>query len=78
MKTFIWNACSYYSFFVNLLSFYALQIKAFSSVAAHMLHELEGVKKTSSTEPTLILVDIAGYAVFFLCLYMASVIKTIG
>ena len=30
-----------------------------------MLHELEGVKRTSSTEPTLILVDIAGYAAVF-------------
>ncbi|GFY80585.1 DNA-binding protein [Actinidia rufa] len=39
---------------------YNSKIKAFSSVAAHKLHDLEGVKKTSSTEPTLILIDIAG------------------
>ena len=61
-----------------LIFCHILQIKAFSSVAAHKLHELEGVKKTSSTEPTLILIDIAGYAVDFLCLRMASVIETIG
>ncbi|KAF7146268.1 hypothetical protein RHSIM_Rhsim04G0100100 [Rhododendron simsii] len=36
------------------------KVKAYPSVAAHMLHDLEGVTKTSSTEPTLILIDIAG------------------
>ncbi|XP_058208609.1 uncharacterized protein LOC131321719 isoform X4 [Rhododendron vialii] len=37
-----------------------LKVKAYPSVAAHMLPDLEGVTKTSSTEPTLILIDIAG------------------
>ncbi|KAL0339631.1 UNVERIFIED_CONTAM: DNA-binding protein SMUBP-2 [Sesamum radiatum] len=36
------------------------KIKAHSSVAAHTLYELEDVKKSSSTEPTLLLIDIAG------------------
>ncbi|XP_051148964.1 uncharacterized protein LOC127263784 [Andrographis paniculata] len=36
------------------------KIKAHSSVAAHTLYELEDVKKSSSTEPTLLLVDTAG------------------
>ncbi|XP_058208607.1 uncharacterized protein LOC131321719 isoform X2 [Rhododendron vialii] len=36
------------------------KVKAYPSVAAHMLPDLEGVTKTSSTEPTLILIDIAG------------------
>lgn len=40
----------------------SLQVKAHPSVAAHMLLDLEDVKKTSSTEPTLLLIDIAGYA----------------
>lgn len=39
---------------------YSSKIKAHSSVAAHKLFDLEGVKKTSSTEPTLLLIDIAG------------------
>ncbi|KAF3442575.1 hypothetical protein FNV43_RR16491 [Rhamnella rubrinervis] len=39
---------------------YNSKIKAHPSVAAHMLYDLEDVKKTSSTEPTLLLVDIAG------------------
>ncbi|KAI3471661.1 hypothetical protein Pfo_028311 [Paulownia fortunei] len=36
------------------------KIKAHSSVAAHTLYDLEDVKKSSSTEPTLLLIDIAG------------------
>lgn len=36
------------------------QIKAHSSVAGHMLYDLEGVNKSSSTEPTIILVDTTG------------------
>ncbi|XVE75645.1 hypothetical protein DITRI_Ditri12bG0109700 [Diplodiscus trichospermus] len=36
------------------------KIKAHPSVAAHMLFDLENVKKSSSTEPTLLLIDIAG------------------
>ncbi|KAL9241050.1 hypothetical protein vseg_015208 [Gypsophila vaccaria] len=39
---------------------YNSKIKAHSSVAAHMLYDLEGVKKTPATEPTLLLIDIAG------------------
>ncbi|KAH9678869.1 DNA-binding protein [Citrus sinensis] len=39
---------------------YNSKIKAHPSVAAHMLFDLEGVKRTSSTEPTLLLIDIAG------------------
>ncbi|KAG6771306.1 hypothetical protein POTOM_022654 [Populus tomentosa] len=39
---------------------YNSKIKAHPSVAAHMLFDLEGVKRSSSTEPTLLLVDIAG------------------
>ncbi|TQD78043.1 hypothetical protein C1H46_036395 [Malus baccata] len=35
-------------------------IKAHSSVAGHMLLDLEDVKTTSSTEPTLLLIDTAG------------------
>ncbi|CAH1416706.1 unnamed protein product [Lactuca virosa] len=40
---------------------YNNKIKAHASVAGHTLHELEGVEKSSSsTEPTLLLIDIAG------------------
>ncbi|KAI3764060.1 hypothetical protein L2E82_14060 [Cichorium intybus] len=39
---------------------YNSKIKAHASVAGHTLHELEGVQKSSSTEPTLLLIDIAG------------------
>ncbi|CAN1348916.1 DNA-binding protein SMUBP-2 [Linum perenne] len=39
---------------------YDSKIKAHPSVAAHALCDLEGVNKSSSTEPTLLLVDIAG------------------
>ncbi|XVE96005.1 hypothetical protein REPUB_Repub02eG0184400 [Reevesia pubescens] len=39
---------------------YNSKIKAHSSVAAHMLFDLENVKRSSSTEPTLLLIDIAG------------------
>lgn len=41
--------------------FYSGKIQAHSSVAEHMLYDLENVKRTSSTEPTLILVDTAGF-----------------
>ncbi|KAG2405662.1 Regulator of nonsense transcripts 1-like protein [Vigna angularis] len=39
---------------------YNSKIKAHASVSAHMLYDLDGVKRTSSTEPTLLLVDTAG------------------
>ncbi|CAL5399216.1 unnamed protein product [Camellia sinensis] len=39
---------------------YNSKIEAHPCVAAHMLYDLERVKKSSSTEPTLILIDIAG------------------
>ncbi|XWS66380.1 hypothetical protein CRYUN_Cryun05aG0194400 [Craigia yunnanensis] len=39
---------------------YNSKIKAHPSVAAHMLFDLENVKRSSSTEPTLLLIDIAG------------------
>ncbi|OMO89594.1 hypothetical protein CCACVL1_07750 [Corchorus capsularis] len=39
---------------------YNSKIKAHPSVAAHMLFDLENVKRSSSTEPTLVLIDIAG------------------
>ncbi|KAF4403481.1 hypothetical protein G4B88_008127 [Cannabis sativa] len=39
---------------------YNSKVKAHSSVAAHMLYDLEDAKKTSSTEPTLLLIDSAG------------------
>ncbi|KAF9598090.1 hypothetical protein IFM89_024435 [Coptis chinensis] len=39
---------------------YDSKLKAHSSVAAHMLYDLENVKQSSSTEPTLLLIDIAG------------------
>ncbi|KAK2653240.1 hypothetical protein Ddye_013096 [Dipteronia dyeriana] len=39
---------------------YNSKVKAHPSVAAHMLFDLEDVKRSSSTEPTLLLVDIAG------------------
>ncbi|KAK9726066.1 hypothetical protein RND81_05G187700 [Saponaria officinalis] len=39
---------------------YNSKIEAHSSVAAHMLYDLEDVKKTSATEPTLLLIDTAG------------------
>ncbi|XP_022982878.1 DNA-binding protein SMUBP-2 [Cucurbita maxima] len=39
---------------------YDSKIKAHSSVAAHTLYDLEDVKKTSSTEPTILLIDTAG------------------
>eukprot|EP01018_Ginkgo_biloba_P032769 Gb_22536 [translate_table: standard] len=37
-----------------------LTIEAHASVAAHTLYNLDDVQKSSSTEPTLILIDIAG------------------
>ncbi|XP_050244787.1 uncharacterized protein LOC126692996 isoform X1 [Quercus robur] len=39
---------------------YSSKVKAHPCVAAHMLFDLEGVKRTTSTEPTLLLIDIAG------------------
>lgn len=36
------------------------KIEAHSSVEGHSLCDLEGVKQTSATEPTLILIDIDG------------------
>ncbi|KAL5810619.1 hypothetical protein ACOSQ4_027187 [Xanthoceras sorbifolium] len=39
---------------------YNTKIKAHASVAAHMLFDLEDVKRSASTEPTLLLIDIAG------------------
>ncbi|GAB2221566.1 hypothetical protein Droror1_Dr00012750 [Drosera rotundifolia] len=39
---------------------YHSKIKAHSSVATHTLYDLEDVKKTTATEPTLLLIDIAG------------------
>ncbi|KAL3028608.1 hypothetical protein AAZX31_03G122100 [Glycine max] len=39
---------------------YNSKIKAHPSVTAHMLYDLEGVKRTNSTEPTLLLIDTAG------------------
>ncbi|KAG8097542.1 hypothetical protein GUJ93_ZPchr0013g34843 [Zizania palustris] len=39
---------------------YKNKIKAHSSVAEHMLYDLEEVKRSSSTEPTIILVDTTG------------------
>ncbi|XP_039066578.1 DNA-binding protein SMUBP-2-like isoform X2 [Hibiscus syriacus] len=39
---------------------YNSKVKAHSSVAAHTLFDLENVKKSSSTEPTLLLVDTTG------------------
>ncbi|KAK8554236.1 hypothetical protein V6N13_073165 [Hibiscus sabdariffa] len=39
---------------------YNSKIKAHSSVAAHMLFDLANVKKSSSTEPTLLLIDTTG------------------
>ncbi|XP_024987593.1 DNA-binding protein SMUBP-2 [Cynara cardunculus var. scolymus] len=39
---------------------YNSKIKAHASVAGHTLHELENVQKSSSAEPTLVLIDIAG------------------
>lgn len=53
---------------VTFCSYLLLQVKAHPSVAAHMLFDLEGVKRTSSTEPNLLLIDIAGYAVY--CCHM--------
>uniref|UniRef100_A0A0D9VVY9 DNA helicase n=1 Tax=Leersia perrieri TaxID=77586 RepID=A0A0D9VVY9_9ORYZ len=39
---------------------YNNKIKAHSSVAEHMLYDLEEVKRSSSTEPTIILIDTTG------------------
>ncbi|XP_030520364.2 DNA-binding protein SMUBP-2 isoform X3 [Rhodamnia argentea] len=39
---------------------YDSKIEAHSSIAAHRLFDLEDVKSSSSTEPTLLLIDIAG------------------
>ncbi|KAF0922495.1 hypothetical protein E2562_037402 [Oryza meyeriana var. granulata] len=39
---------------------YNNKIKAHSSVADHMLHDLEEVKRSSSTEPTIVLIDTTG------------------
>lgn len=37
------------------------QVEAHSCVAAHMLYDVEGVKKTPTTEATVLLIDTAGY-----------------
>ncbi|GLT96103.1 hypothetical protein SLE2022_137500 [Rubroshorea leprosula] len=39
---------------------YDSKIKAHPSVAAHMLFDVENVKRTTSTEPTILLIDTAG------------------
>ncbi|VFQ92452.1 unnamed protein product [Cuscuta campestris] len=39
---------------------YDSKIEAHASVAKHMLYDLDDVKMSSSTEPTLVLIDIAG------------------
>jgi len=39
---------------------YNNKIKAHSSVAGHMLYDLEEVRRSSSTEPTIILIDTTG------------------
>ncbi|XP_049934451.1 uncharacterized protein LOC116256012 isoform X2 [Nymphaea colorata] len=39
---------------------YNSKIEAHSCVAGHMLYDLEGVQRTASTEPTLLLIDTAG------------------
>ncbi|KAI3905636.1 hypothetical protein MKX01_036545 [Papaver californicum] len=39
---------------------YDSKVKAHSCVSRHMLYDLEDVKKTSSTEPTLLLIDTTG------------------
>ncbi|XP_021740949.1 DNA-binding protein SMUBP-2-like isoform X1 [Chenopodium quinoa] len=39
---------------------YDSKIEAHSCVAAHMLYDLEGVKKTTATEATILLIDTAG------------------
>ncbi|KAF5201434.1 Dna-binding protein smubp-2 [Thalictrum thalictroides] len=39
---------------------YDSKLKAHSCVAGHMLYDLDNVQRSSSTEPTLLLVDIAG------------------
>ncbi|PON32046.1 Helicase SMUBP-2/Hcs1-like [Parasponia andersonii] len=39
---------------------YNSKVKAHSSVAAHMLYDLEDVMKNTSTEPTLLLIDTTG------------------
>ncbi|KAG8483716.1 hypothetical protein CXB51_023439 [Gossypium anomalum] len=39
---------------------YSSKIKAHSSVATHMLFDLENVKKSTSTEPTLLIIDTTG------------------
>ncbi|KAJ6792790.1 DNA-binding protein SMUBP-2 [Iris pallida] len=39
---------------------YSSKIEAHSSVSRHMLYDLEGVKRSPSTEPTLLLIDTAG------------------
>ncbi|KAL2952758.1 hypothetical protein AAZX31_19G128600 [Glycine max] len=46
---------------------YNSKIKAHPSVTAHMLYDLEGVKRTTSTEPTLLLIDTAGYVGLYPC-----------
>lgn len=61
----------------NILFTFLYKIEAHPSVAGHVLFDLEGVKKSTSTEPTLLLVDIAGYVsvvnnVFYSLLWCAS------
>ncbi|WVZ08512.1 hypothetical protein V8G54_021858 [Vigna mungo] len=51
---------------------YDSKIKAHASVSAHMLYDLDGVKRTSSTEPTLLLVDTAGYVDYVLVEILSS------
>ncbi|XP_074582927.1 uncharacterized protein LOC141839147 [Curcuma longa] len=40
--------------------FYNSKVEAHSSVAGHMLYELEGVKRSSAASPTLLLIDTTG------------------
>ncbi|MQM06156.1 hypothetical protein Taro_038976 [Colocasia esculenta] len=42
---------------------YNNKIEAHSSVAGHMLYDLENVQRNASTEPTLIIIDIAGVVI---------------
>lgn len=62
---------------MNILFAFLCKIEAHPSVAGHMLFDLEGVKKSTSTEPTLLLVDTAGYVlvvndVFYSLLWCAT------
>lgn len=51
---------TYGKIFLCVTFVYPIQMEAHSSVSRHVLYDLEDVKRSSSTEPTLLLIDTTG------------------